>query len=474
MGGLRLGIGATLFLAFAGAALLILLGAGVLLDGQARRALDLELARRAETLATTVVTSVPQEIWQTALTLGPGEEESRTARYLRDRLAAVRRATGAEQIGVWTLDGRLIIEDDLALPIGSPAPRAALLGRELEAVARGRVTSTPLFRSEAGRWVKIALAPLPPGGTPRGALLIGCPSESLGAVAAMRGTLLALGAIGAVVVLGIAGALSRALTGRIHALAVAARRVEQGDLESSVPIAGSDELATLARGLETMRLAVRARERELRAMVGSVAHEIRNPLGGLMLYSEMLGRAEGLTPEQAGWAGRILQEAVQLERVVAEFLDYARPGNPAPEELDARAMLIESAESAAGSAGWHGAVTVEGEARLRCDPRHLRQILTNVLRNAMQAAGPEGTVRAAASRAGDTAEIRIEDSGPGIPAADRERVFEPFFTTRAAGAGLGLAIVKRLCDLNRIEISIHEGSLGGACVRLRGAGEGRG
>jgi signal transduction histidine kinase len=473
MRNLRLGIGATLFLAFAGAVLPILLAAGLLLHGQARRALDAELARRAETLAAAVVTSVPQEIWQTALTLGPGEEESRTARYLGDRLEAVRQATGAEQIGVWTIDGRLILESGLALPIGAPAPRAALLQRELAAVAQGSVASTPLFRSERGRWVKIALAPLPAGATRRGVLLIGCPSESLGAMAALRGTLLALGAAGAIVVLGIAAMLSRALTARIHALAGAAQRVEQGDLESAVPVSGSDELATLGRGLETMRLAVRGRERELRAMVGSVAHEIRNPLGGLMLYSEMLGRAEGLTPEQAGWAGRILQEAQQLERVVAEFLDYARPGNPAPEELDARLAIAESAESAAGSIAWHGSISVEGGARLRCDPHHLRQILSNVLRNAMQAAGPVGTVRATAIGTPKGAEIRIEDSGPGVAAENRERVFEPFFTTRAEGAGLGLAIVKRLCDLNAIAITIEASPLGGACVRLRGAGGGK-
>jgi len=471
MRNLRLGIGATLFLAFAGAVLPILLAAGLVLHGQARGALDAELARRAETLAAAVVTSVPQEIWQTALALGPGEEESRTARYLRDRLEAVRQATGAEQIGVWTIEGRLILESGLALPIGTAAPRAALLQRELAAAARGSIASTPLFRSERGRWMKIAVAPLPASASRRGLLLIGCPSESLGAMAALRGTLLALLAGGAIVVLGIAGLLSRALTARIHALAAAAGRVERGDLESAVPVSGSDELATLGRGLETMRLAVRARERELRAMVGSVAHEIRNPLGGLMLYSEMLGRSEGLTPEQAGWAGRIVQEAQQLERVVAEFLDYARPGNPAPEALDARLALAEAAESAAGSIAWQGSLAVAGEARLRCDPHHLRQVLTNILRNAMQAAGPGGTVRATAAGTAEGAEIRVEDSGPGVPVEDRERVFEPFFTTRAEGAGLGLAIVKRLCDLNAIRITIEASPLGGACVRLRGGKE---
>ena len=190
-----------------------------------------------------------------------------------------------------------------------------------------------------------------------------------------------------------------------------------------------------------------------------------------MLYSEMLGRSEGLTPEQAGWAGRIVQEAQQLERVVAEFLDYARPGNPAPEALDARLALAEAAESAAGSIAWQGSLAVAGEARLRCDPHHLRQVLTNILRNAMQAAGPGGTVRATAAGTAEGAEIRVEDSGPGVPVEDRERVFEPFFTTRAEGAGLGLAIVKRLCDLNAIRITIEASPLGGACVRLRGGKE---
>jgi signal transduction histidine kinase len=475
--GLRLGIGAKLFLGFSGAARPVLVGAGLLLEGQARRALESELARRAEALATSISTSIPQEIWPLAFALGPGEEQSRTGRYVRARLEAVQHATGAEQVAVWTLDGRLIAESDLDLPIGSPAPRAALVRRELEVVARGGVASTPLFRTDAGRWVKIGMAPLPPspmaGATegdqaPRGVLLVGCPSQSLGVVAAMRGTLLLVGALGMGLVVLVALGISRALTRRIQELAGAARRMEQGDLESTVPVQGRDELRALGHALEAMRRAVRDRERELRAMVGSVAHEIRNPLGGLVLYAEMLARAEGLSAEQQGWARRILQEASQLERVVAEFLNYARPGAPAPEVVSARALLAECAESAAGSLGWGGSAELgAADVRVRCDPGHLRQVLVNLLRNAMQAAGETGRVRAQARDEAGDAEIRIEDSGPGIPDAERERVFEPFYTTRAEGAGLGLAIVRRLCDLNRVAIGIGESALGGACVWLR-------
>jgi signal transduction histidine kinase len=311
------------------------------------------------------------------------------------------------------------------------------------------------------------MAPLPPGGPPRGVLLLGCPSESLGAMTAIRGTLLALGALGFALVLALAWALSRALARRIHALAAAANRVEHGELETPVPVVGDDELATLARGLESMRRAVRARERELRVMVGSVAHEIRNPLGGVVLYAEMLARSAGLTPEQRAWAERALQQATQMERVVAEFLEYARPGNPAPEDLEAAPVLAESMETAAGSLGWAGAAESSGRALVPCDPGHLRQVLLNLLRNAMQAAGPAGRVRATVRQDGSQAEITIEDSGPGIPAPDRERVFEPFFSKRPEGAGLGLAIVRRLCELNGVGIAVDESPLGGARVRLR-------
>ena len=490
------GIGAKLFLAFSATALPVLLAAGLLLEWQARRALEAELARRVESLATAVSVTIPAETWRLAFSLGPGEEESRTARHLRARLDEVRDATGAERVAVWDLRGRVIAESGSALPIASPAPRGALLETELAIVRSGRATSTPLYRTESGRLVKIGLAPIrglsapsplnaaagsapsEESGTVFGALLVEAPAESLPVVRAMQRTLLFAGLGALALVLAAASTVARLLAGRIRHLASVARAMEAGDLDSPVPRLGGDEIGELGGALEAMREAVQARERQLRAMLGGVAHEIRNPLGGLSLYAEMLARDPGLTPEQAGRARRVLSEALRLERVVADFLSFARPERPCGERVSLGALAAESVESARAGIGWNGEASVEvGGEEVWCDEGHLRQVLLNLVRNAMQAAGREGRVRirrapasgGAHPPAGGTSgrvTLEIEDSGPGIREADRERVFEPFYSTHAQGAGLGLAIVGRLCRLNGIGIAIGRSELGGALLTL--------
>lgn len=509
MRGIPRGISARLCAGFLLAALPALLAAGWLLERGARRALEIELGRRAETLALAIGTSIPAETWEMLFALGAGEEESRIARHMRGRLREVESATGAERISIWRLDGALVLDSRSSLPIGSAAPRAELLAAELRQVASGVSASTPLFRSERGRWVKLGLAPLrapggrsgglgesPPGaasasasgasgasgaagaagaggaeasqGPALGVLVAEAPATSLDAVAEMRRGLALVGGAGALLIVAASLLLAGALTRRLDRLAGAARRMEEGDLEAPLAGYGRDEIGALAGALEAMRGAVRLREQHLRAMLGGVSHEIRNPLGGLLLNAELLARDAALAGLARERARRILEEATHLEGIVSEFLAYARPERPVPEEVSLADLVEESARRASESLRWPGRMEVETEAlRVRCDAGHARQIVLNLLLNAMQAAGPEGRVRVGA-RGGDRGvELSVEDDGPGIPPEERERVFEPFYSTRAQGAGLGLAIVRRLCDLGGIALGLDASPLGGARFTLR-------
>ena len=461
------GMGPTLFLAFSLAALPVLVIAGLLVERQARGALEAELARRAEAVAVAVSTAIPWDTWSLLFSLGPGEEESRTAQYMRSRLAGVAERVGADRIAVWTTGGELVLDTSLRLRIGTPAPRMAMLERELERARGGLTASTPIFRTEAGLPMKIGLSPIttsaesaaPPGGV----LLVGVPSHSLGAIAKMRRTLLGAGLVGWGLALAVAFGLARQLTARISRLIQAARSIGRGDLDTSVPALGGGELGYLAETLERMRAAVRVRERQLRAMVGGVAHEIRNPLGGVTLYAEMLARDESLSPEQKRKAGRILQETLRLDRVVSDFLEYARPERPRIEVVALSPVLEEVAHSAAAGLQWAGVCEiVPATAEVACDPDHLRQVLLNLLRNAMEAAGQAGRVILRAERGVQGVTVSVEDSGPGVEPEARELIFEPFFTGKSDGAGLGLAIAKRLCDLGELGLELGQSDLGGA------------
>jgi signal transduction histidine kinase len=150
------------------------------------------------------------------------------------------------------------------------------------------------------------------------------------------------------------------------------------------------------------------------------------------------------------------EEADRLNRMVGDLLDYSRPVRPSLEPVPLRPLLDEALAAARGQIGAPAeAVRVEiriaaEAATVRADARLLRQALINLFLNAHQAMPRGGLLDVRATRCaqdgGDVAEIAIRDSGAGIPAEAREKIFQPFFTTKAMGTGLGLAVVKRIIE----------------------------
>jgi signal transduction histidine kinase len=466
------GMGSKLWLAFSAAALPILLLAGGLLEFQARRALENELASRVTSIAVSISSSIPNDTWRFLFSLLPGEEESRTASVLRTRLEKIATDVEAERIAVWRPDGSVYLDTAVRLPIGDPAPRISLLATEIETIRTLQTAHTPLFRSESGRLVMIGLAPIleltADAGDPLlGLIVVEIPSTSLAAISDMRRSLI-MSLFGALLlVLLVALFLARGLTGRISILVSAAQRIERGDLEAGIPALGGDELGLLAGVFDKMRQAVQVREKQLRAMVGGVAHEIRNPLGGLTLYAEMLSRDQELNEKQKGKANRILAEAKRLERVVSDFLIFARPESPRSETVSLKPVIEESLHHARARTRWKGQLEVDlSNQTILCDSDHLRQICLNLLLNAMQAAGDEGSIAVTTQLQDQHLILCIEDSGDGIEEEKLEEVFQPFYSGKADGAGLGLAITKRLCDLGGILLSVDRGKWNGARFTL--------
>lgn len=194
-------------------------------------------------------------------------------------------------------------------------------------------------------------------------------------------------------------------------------------------------------------------------MLAQVAHEIRNPLGGIELFAGAAAEDLPVDDERRSHLERIRSEARELDRVIGEFLAFARPQSPNVRRVDLREPLTEATRMV-GPVASH----VEIELRLpaeplwvEVDPDQVKRIAVNLLRNALTAA--ESRVRLSAGSEGSRVSFSVADDGPGVPEAIRERIFEPFFTTRVDGAGLGLAIVRRLADANdgRVELEAAPG-----------------
>ncbi len=219
----------------------------------------------------------------------------------------------------------------------------------------------------------------------------------------------------------------------------------------------------------------------LGSMVATVAHEIRNPLGIIHSTADLLNRflAEE-QPERARLARAIVEEADRLSEVVTEFLDFARPREPRPEPMIVEELLEEILaflEVALTRAGVEVRTDFrENQSPVMGDPAMLRRAFLNILANAVQAMDEGGllTVETEDDESEEYLTIAISDTGPGLSDEARQKVFSPFYTTKAKGTGLGLVIVKNIIEAHHGLILLADGKPGhdGADEGLDGAGPG--
>jgi len=226
-----------------------------------------------------------------------------------------------------------------------------------------------------------------------------------------------------------------------------------------------------------LRLQEEAERRERLALIGqmtaTLAHEIRNALGSFKGFTQWVSeKVEPSDPRKAG-LDNALRAAGRIECLVNELLLFSRQETYATSPVPVLDIVRDTVT--AESAGWAGKVeiAVKPGACVLADPDKLGRVLRNAVRNAIEAMGPEGTLRVGWWRDGKWAEIRVEDTGPGIPGADLPKLFTPFHTTKADGTGLGLAYSKKAVEGmgGRIGIRNRDGE-GGAVLWIRLPGKG--
>jgi nitrogen fixation/metabolism regulation signal transduction histidine kinase len=268
----------------------------------------------------------------------------------------------------------------------------------------------------------------------------------------------------------------------INLLVEGAHQVAGGNLYVSLPVTDTDEMGRLAQTFNQMverlrenrKLQERLNEAEKMSLLGrfagTVAHEVRNSLNFINLSIDQIRAKSGGGDERAARdlqrnLNNVKEEISRLNRLVNDFLTAGRQAPPQLGPCDLRATLEEAVALVEKQAQvQHVMVDVELPERLgpmQCDAGQLKTCFLNILTNAVQAMPEGGEVRVTGTstrnRGVPLLELRFADTGPGVPAEDRERIFAPYFSTKATGFGLGLAITRKIVEDHggRIYVAKH-------------------
>lgn len=253
----------------------------------------------------------------------------------------------------------------------------------------------------------------------------------------------------------VAMVLARRLARPIEQLAIAAARIADGDLSARVPEEGPAELRELAAAYNTMAARLAEQEAIRREFIVNASHELRTPLTNLQGYLEAL--RDGVLPPDPATFDSLREEVDRLTRLAAS-LDVLAGAElqPGPAREADVAALVRTATELAAPVLARRAIALEVDvaapivARVR--PDELTQVLSNLLQNAARYTPEGGSVRVSAVRAPAGIEIRVANTGPGIPPEDLPRIWERFYRVEKSrdrdrgGAGIGLAIVRQLVE----------------------------
>jgi two-component system sensor histidine kinase BaeS len=256
----------------------------------------------------------------------------------------------------------------------------------------------------------------------------------------------------------------------LRALTGAAQRMKDGDDTARVRVRGNDEIAGLAAAFNEMADSRAQVERQRKAMVSDVAHELRTPLSNIRGWLEAV--EDGVTHPDRAFVASMMEEALLLQHIVDDLQDLAMADAG---KLRVHKERVRLADVLAQVTQQDPRLTVRthGDPELEADPVRLRQAVTNLVTNALRHTPPDGSVTVDGRREGDWVVVDVTDTGVGISAEDLPNVFDRFWRAEksrnrgSGGSGLGLAIVRQLVAAHGGTVTVRSAVGRGSTFTIR-------
>ena len=481
--GYRRGIQTKLSLASGLLVLISLASFGLLSYFVTRSTLDDQMGERLKSHAKTAAATL--QSYGTFLQLG-------LTRYalseLQRDLASLKEAANLDNVILIGADNRVLVDAKNDLLPGEPYLMLEVDREELDSVWRGEARASILYPGTDGRLYKSAYAPVMAEDGEVAAVVRVEASATFLNIINKVGFVLLLSALIMTAVAALLGMLvARTILIPIRELVSASQRIANGDLDTEVLVSSRDEIGFFARTFNQMTRNLKKlyeelaeRGRQIAELSASVAHEVRSPISAIQGFTELLEGEMDDDDPGLEYIADIKNEINILNSRVTDFIHFARPMEVEPSPLSI-VEVLESVLVSLDKEAADGGVSIVTNFGSNLpdalgDFEQLRGMFINLVRNAVQAMDGGGGLIITASATNRSTqktsagprfvEVRIEDTGHGIPPEDLQLAFEPFFTTRGSGTGLGLAIVKKIVDAHSGKIELESDIKRGTTVRV--------
>lgn len=432
-------------------------------------ALSGEMGARLRSMAGTAVETISGEA---VVNFIPGDEKGRAYLNSQDRLRRHAALGDAERIYVFDRESRSLLDTQDNVEIGTRYFRLDADRWEIEKVLAGRETvASTMFTGENGKLYRAGYAPIVVQDKVVAVVGVDAGVRFFTLLEDFRLKMYLIGLIGVVGIVIIGFILARGIEKPVGRLVQSARRIGMGELDHEIVPSTRDEIGFLAHSLNEMRLSIVERDRYLQMLQRGIAHEVRNPLGGMELFCDILTEELGVDMEKIDHVRKIRREIEGLKKVVNDFLDFTREVQLDRRQVDMEnffaEILIHYSTTTEGSGIQIVKKIDETIGQVYIDPEMVRRALFNLINNAFQSIDESGTVTISAKLDENFLVIGVEDTGKGISKEDLENIYTPFFTTKDNGTGLGLPFTKKIAENHNGSIRIESEPGQGTLVQLR-------
>lgn len=382
--------------------------------------------------------------------LGPGHTLTMASEFYQGVLQNFSENSQVNSAFLFDKEFRILAGSQAPNLLGFPDPALVINRMEIQNLKVGETVTTLPFKAQDGEWYLWAFYRLD------GEHYLGV-RESAGRLSKIdqfTRTFWLIGLAGLILVLAASFFLAHTVARPVEKLIGFSRALGEGRFDAQLPEGIKGELSTLAHSLDRMRRDIARAQIEKEHMLAQIAHEIRNPLGGMELLVGLLREDLRAAGKDTEYPDKVLQEIVRLKALITAYLSFSRPPRAKPKWVSVSEVLNALKFRFQESLN-HKQIKFFADGtplRIWFDPGHLEQILGNLIANSLEAIPERGEINISSTVENGDWCIVVSDNGPGIPEEIQERIFDPFFTTHPEGTGLGLAICKRLCEENQARL----------------------